>query len=619
MNQHPPLTEEDLPAGRVVVRFAGDSGDGIQLLGQQFAKSTAMNAHDLMTFADFPAEIRAPVGTLFGVSAFQIQFGGPVVVTVGERVDVLVAFNAAALKTNVAKLRPGGLIIADTEGFNERSLTKAEYETDPLHDGSLDAFRIQEIEITWLTREVAMDAGAAKKQADHTKNFWALGLIFWIFGRDRSAIRDWIHTKFAKDEAVSNANAAALDAGHAYGETMELGDYHVPSGEIVDFAPGTYRSATGTQTLVWGLATATVASGRTLHYCSYPITPASGLLQELAGLAGGSIRTFQAEDEIAAVSAAIGASYAGAIGVTASAGPGIALKGEAMSLAVAAELPLVVINVQRAGPSTGMPTKTEQADLDMALHGRHGEAPVIVLAPATPGDCFEMALEAVRLAVRHMTPVILLADGYIVNAAEPWCIPDATAIPPIEIPVPRVGDDGFQPFNRDDRTLARPWATPGMPGLEHRIGGIERADGSGHISYDPENHQIMTDMRAAKIQRAADDIPPASVETGPASGSVAVVGWGSTYGPINAAVREFGAEGHDVAQIHLRHLSPLPRGLEDLLNTFDKVLVVEMNTGQLRRLLRAEFLIPAQGLNQITGQPFAVSTVKQAVLDLMEG
>ncbi len=609
---------EELRRGRVVVRFAGDSGDGIQLLGGEFAKSVAASEHDILTFADFPAEIRAPVGTLFGVSAFQIQFGGPRIFTTGDRIDVLFAFNPAALKTNLERVRDGGLVVLDGEVFTERNLRKAAYAEDPRETGELGRYRVIDVPITRLAREVASSCGVSKKEADRSKNFWALGLAYWMFGQDRTATQQWIREKFAASETIAEANVSAFDAGHAYGETIELDHHELPEAYNAEFPAGRYRSATGTETLVYGLAAATIATGRPLCFCSYPITPASAILHGLARFNTSSIRTFQAEDEIAAVCAAIGASYGGAIGVTASSGPGIALKGEAIGLAVGAELPLVVIDVQRAGPSTGMPTKTEQADLELALYGRHGEASAIVLAPANPAECFDAALEAVRLATALMVPVILLMDGYIANASEPWQLPDLDQLPRIERSPPSVGDGPFQPFLRDPETLSRPWASPGMAGLEHRIGGIERSDGSGHISYDPDNHQRMTDLRAEKVSRASRLVPRASIELGEATGDVALVAWGSTHGPVAAAVNELRKEGHAVSHVHLRNLSPLPDGLEDLLKGFRHVLVVEMNKGQLRRLIRSEFLLPAHGLNQVTGRPFTVAKVKRAVHELLD-
>ena len=610
--------EADLRRGRVVVRFAGDSGDGIQLLGGEFGKVVARSERDILTFADFPAEIRAPVGTLFGVSAFQIQFGGPRILTMGDRVDVLFAFNPAALRTNLAAVRDGGLIFVDKDAFTKRNLDKAGYTQSPIESGELGRCKVIEIDIARLAREVATDCGVTKKQADRTKNFWALGLAYWMFDQDRTSTQDWIREKFAKQPEVSDANVAALNAGHAFGETLEIGRDQLPQAYRASFADGTYRAASGTETLVHGLLAASIASGRPICYCSYPITPASNILHGLARFSCENVRTFQAEDEIAAVCAAIGASFGGALGVTASSGPGIALKGEAIGLAIGAELPLVVIDVQRAGPSTGMPTKTEQADLNLALYGRHGEAPAIVLAPAKSSECFEAAIQACRLSVKYMVPVVLLLDGYIANASEPWRLPDLAALPEFVRNAPAQPDGTFQPFQRDSDTLARPWAVPGTEGFEHRIGGIERSDGSGNISYEPDNHQRMTELRAAKVQRAVTDLEKADVELGPQEGKVAVVAWGSTYGPVEAAVNELLKENFAVSHIHLRSLSPLPDGLEELLRRFSEVLVVEMNSGQLRRLIRSEYLIPAHGLNQISGRPFTVAKVKQAVRALVE-
>ena len=601
----------------ITVRFAGDSGDGVQILGAEFSKSSALKGHDLFTFPDFPAEIRAPVGTTFGVSAFQIQFGGPQILTPGDDIDVLIAFNPAALKTNLGDLRPGGLLIVDDGVFNQRNLTKAGYDANPLDDGSLDDFRLHKIDVTKLTSEAVSETGVTKKQANQAKNFWALGLTFWMFERERAPTRKWLETKFAKVPEIAAANVAALNAGHAFGETVELSrDFaaHVAAGQ---FETGNYRTITGIEAMANGLAAVSCCSGLKLVYCSYPITPASGLLHALAKLQGKGVVTFQAEDEIAAAAAAVGVSYGGALGISGSSGPGISLKSEAMSLAVATELPMVLINVQRAGPSTGMPTKTEQADLMLALYGRHGEAPCPVIAPATPSECFQAMLDAAQIAIRHMTPVIVLADGYIANASEPWRIPDLDDLPEIETRF-HTDPESFQPFARDAESLARPWVKPGTPELQHRIGGIEKASGSGHISYDPENHQEMTNLRAEKIARVAESFPPAAIEQGKAPGKVALVGWGSTYGTLSAATEDLLDEGFECAHIHLRTLAPLPRGLEELLRQFDHVLVAEMNSGQLLRILRAEFLIPATGLNQVTGQPLKVETVKTAIRALVE-
>ncbi|MCB9948220.1 MAG: 2-oxoacid:acceptor oxidoreductase subunit alpha [Rhodospirillaceae bacterium] len=602
---------------RIVVRFAGDSGDGIQLLGTETAKATALSGHDLMTLPDFPAEIRAPVGTTFGVSAYQIQFGGPEILTSGDAADVLVAFNPAALKTNLHTLRPGGLLIVDKGSLTKRGLEKAGYAADPTEDGSLAGYRMLLIDITGLTAVAVAASGVGKKQAGQSKNFWALGLVFWMFGHDRAATRGWIEAKFKKTPETAAANTAALDAGHAYGETAEIGADIALRAAPAKRTPGLYRTVTGTDAMAMGLAAVAACSGLKVSYCTYPITPASALLHVLARLRGQGVVTFQAEDEIAAVCAAVGASYAGGLGVTGSSGPGMALKAEAMGLAVAAELPLIAIDVQRAGPSTGMPTKAEQGDLTMAIHGRHGEAPCCVLAPATPSDCFDAAIEAARIAIGHMTPVIILSDAYIANAAEPWRVPDADALPDIT-PVFRTDPAGFQPFLRDAETLARPWVRPGTPELVHRIGGLERSADTGHISYDPANHDRMTRLRDEKIARIAETAPPARIEEGPESGDILVVGWGSTYGPLKSATRRVRARGHAVGHLHLRMLWPLPRGLEDILRSFKRIVVAEMNSGQLREIIRARFLLPAEGFNQVTGQPLKSGDVEAHVLRMLE-
>ena len=614
------VSQSDLVAtntGRVVVRFAGDSGDGVQILGGQFAKSSALSGHDILTFPDFPAEIRAPVGTTNGVSAFQIQFGGPLILTHGDTVDVLIVFNPAALKTNIQSLRKGGLLIVDESQFTKRGFKKAGYDEDPLETAEYANFQVLKIDIVRHTVEAVAETGASKKEGDRAKNFWALGLTFWMFGRSRADTKSWLSEKFAKLPIVAAANIAALDAGHAYGETMEIGGDLAARPARAELAPGNYRAITGIDAMALGLAAAAACSGVKIAYCSYPITPASGLLHGLAKFRGKGVITFQAEDEIAAASAAVGASFGGALGVTGSSGPGIALKSEAMSLAVGAELPLVVVNVQRAGPSTGLPTKAEQSDLMMAMYGRHGEAPCVVLAASTPSECFQIMIDAAHIAMKFMTPVVVLADGYIANAAEPWLVPDVASLPDIT-PEFRADPDGFQPFMRNAQTLARPWVKPGTPGLQHRIGGIERASDSGHISYDPANHQTMTDLRADKIERVADHLPAVEIERGKAGGKVAVVAWGSTFGAVNAAVKEIIDAGGDVAHIHLRSISPLPRGLAEMLRGFDHVLVPEMNSGQLSRLFRAEYLVDAKGLNQVTGKPFMVSTVMAAISDLLE-
>ncbi len=602
----------------VVVRFAGDSGDGVQITGSQFSDTTAFAGNDLATFPDFPAEIRAPTGTTYGVSAYQINFGARKILTSGDAPDVLVALNPAALKVNVAELQTGGLIIVDEATFGARDLKKAGYETNPLEDGTLDAYRLLPIDISVRTLEAVKEFGLTKKEALRSKNMWTLGLVYWLYDRDRRSSIDWLRQKFGKRPEIADANIAALNAGHAFGETNELSEvgpgYKVPPAAI---APGLYRSVTGAQALAWGLVAGARLSDLELFFGSYPITPASSILHTLAGLKAFGVVTFQAEDEIAAVCSAIGASYGGALGVTSSSGPGIALKGEALGLAVAVELPLIVVNSQRAGPSTGLPTKTEQSDLYQAVYGRNGDSPMAVLAARSPSDCFETAIEAARLATKYMTPVMLLTDGYVANASEPWLIPDFNDYEPFPVSFYTDAED-FHPFQRDPETLARVWATPGTPGLAHRIGGLERDYDSGNVSYDADNHQRMTDVRADKIAGIADDIPQQTVELGNDSGRIVVVGWGSTYGPIERAVTNMRADGLDVSHVHLRHIWPLPRNLGDLLRRFDRVLVPEMNTGQLLTVLRSEYLIDAEGLNKVTGKPFKIAEIEAAVRTRLE-
>ncbi len=597
----------------VVVRFAGDSGDGMQLTGSQFTVATALEGSDLATFPDFPAEIRAPVGTTYGVSAFQINFGSSRVLTAGDAPDVLVAMNPAALKVNIGDLRAGGLLVVDTGSFNERNFQKAGYETNPLTDNSLAAYQVLSIDMSAMTLEAVKSFELSQKEALRCKNMWTLGLTLWMFGRPRQPIVEWLKAKFAKRPDVAEANIAALNAGHAYGETAEL------SGQVKRYAigkaslePGLYRTVTGGQALAWGLVAASELAKLPIFFGSYPITPASPVLHHLASMKEFGVMTFQAEDEIAAICSAIGASYAGALGVTSSSGPGIALKGEAIGLAIATELPLVILNTQRAGPSTGLPTKTEQSDLYQAVYGRNGDAPMPVLAAATPADCFNMAIEAARLAVKYMTPVMLLSDGYIANAAEPWKLPDLKSLKPFPVAF-RTEKEGFHPFLRDPKTLARVWAVPGTPGLQHRIGGIERNYDSGHISYDAANHQRMTETRQKKVLGIANDIPLQTTESGNSTGKLAVVGWGSTYGAIEQAVRRARKDGLDVSHIHLRYIWPLPRNLGELLRGFEKVIVPEMNTGQLLTVLRSEYLVPAQGLNKISGQPFKIADILAAI------
>ena len=607
----------------VVVRFAGDSGDGMQLTGSQFTLATALAGNDLATFPDFPAEIRAPIGTTFGVSAFQINFGAREIVTAGDAPDVLVAMNPAALKVNFSDVKPGGTIIADTGTFNARNLKKAGFDNDPLEDDALDGYQVLKIDISKLTLEAVKEHELSNKEALRSKNMWTLGLIYWMYDREREPTIDWLRGKFAKLPNVAEANISALNAGHIFGESTEMPGgmrgYIVRQAEI---SPGLYRTVTGAEALAWGLAAGGKLANLRMVLASYPITPASTLLHILAGMKQFDIVTFQAEDEIAAVCAAIGASFAGSLGVTSSSGPGIALKGEAIGLAISTELPLIVVNSQRAGPSTGMPTKTEQSDLYQSVYGRNADSPLVVLAASSSANCFDMGIEAVRLATKYMTPVMLLSDGYMGNASEPWLIPDFDSFEPFPVKfadADQVGEEGFMPYVRDEDTLARPWAKPGTVGLEHRIGGIERADGTGNISYDAENHQRMTKLRAAKIDGIANDIPLQAVEQGKDRGKLAVVGWGSTYGPISRAVGNMRDMGYDVSHVHVRHIWPLPRNLGDLLGGFEQVVVSEMNNGQLVTVLRAEYLIPAEPFNKITGQPFKISEIEEAIQSRLDG
>jgi len=600
-----------------VVRFAGDSGDGMQLTGGRFTLATAMAGNALATFPDFPAEIRAPTGTTFGVSSFQINFGSRIIKTSGDAFDVLVAMNPAALKVELNELKIGGLLIIDTGSFTERNLRKAGFDDSPLEGSALDAYRVVEIDISKMTLDAVKNLGLNNKEALRCKNMWTLGFVYWMFGRGRVETADWLNTKFAKRQDIADANIAALNAGHAFGETAEIADgfqgFTVLESKV---EPGLYRTVTGAEALTWGLVTGCKKAELDMTFCSYPITPASPILHQLASLPEYGVLTFQAEDEIAAVCAAIGASFAGTLGVTSSSGPGIALKTEAIGLAIAIEMPLIIVNVQRAGPSTGLPTKTEQSDLYQAVYGRNADSPLVVLAANSPSDCFDVAVEAVRLATKYMTPVMVLSDGYIGNASEPWKIPDVDQIEPF--PVTFHSDaENFSPYMRDEKTLARPWAIPGTPDLMHRIGGIER-DSHGQISYDPENHQKMTDIRAAKINNIADDFPEQGVDQGTVSGKMCVVGWGSTYGPISRAVNNLRDDGLDVSHIHLRHIWPLPRNLGDLLKGFDQILVPEMNTGQLVNVLRSEYLVDAKGFNKVSGQPFKIIELEAEIRSRVE-
>lgn len=595
-----------------VVRFAGDSGDGIQLQGQQFTVASAVSGHDLATLPDFPAEIRAPTGTRYGVSAFQIQFGSDRITTPGDEPSVLIAFNPAALVVNLTHLSSGATIIVDENAFTTQRLKRADLNTNPLEDGSLSEFNVIRIPISELTQQAAKPFGLGSKDSLRGKNFWALGLMLWLFDQPRDQTQQWIKSKFARNEAVRDANLAALNAGHVYGETTELThgltQYKTPQASL---EAAEYRTLTGAEALALGLVAAGELADTELMFCSYPITPASGLLHELAGLEDAGVATFQAEDEIAAICTAIGASYGGKLGVTSSSGPGIALKTEAMGLAVATELPLVIINTQRAGPSTGMPTKTEQSDLYQAVYGRNADTPIPVVASRSPADCFDTAIEAVRIALRHMTPVILLSDGYISNASELWAIPDIEGYAPITTNKPTAESSGGV-FDRSPETHARLWPTPGDSRFIHRVGGIEKDIATGNISYDADNHQAMTDLRHAKIASVADFIPAQEIEQGTHHG-LAVVAWGSTYGAVYQAVKQCMKEGYAVAQIHLRHLNPLPSNLGSLLDQFDQVLIPELNSGQLATLLRDKLLIDSIQLNKVTGQPLTITELKAAI------
>jgi len=598
----------------VVVRFAGDSGDGMQLTGGQFTLSTALAGNDLATFPDFPAEIRAPQGTTFGVSAFQINFGSTAIETAGDAPDVLVAMNPAALMTNVGALREGGLIIADEGEFGARNLAKAGYAENPLENDSLARWQLLKLNISQLTLQAVKPFGLGNKEALRCKNMWTLGLALWMFDRDRAPLVQWLKDKFAKAPQLAEANIAALNAGHAYGETAELSgplkQHHISAAPAEE---GLYRTVTGAESISLGLVVGTQLAGVKMFFGGYPITPASAILHHLSRLKEYDVTTFQAEDEIAAIASAIGASYAGSLGITSSSGPGIALKGEAIGLAIMTELPLVIVNSQRGGPSTGLPTKTEQSDLYQAVYGRNGDAPMPVIAARSPADAFECAIEAVRLATQFMTPVMLLTDGYIANAAEPWKVPDMSSYTPFPVAfMAEAPEGGFLPYGRDAK-LARPWVKPGTPGLLHRIGGIEKALGTGHIDYSPDTHQAMTDIRQNKVLGIADHIPEQDVALGDGSGRLAVVGWGSTFGPIHQAVRRVRARGAAVDHIHIRHIWPLPRNLGDLLKRYEKILVPEMNTGQLKTVLRDQYLVDAKPLNKVSGQPFRIAEIETAI------
>ncbi len=599
------------------VRFCGDSGDGMQLAGTQFTNTSALVGNDVATFPDFPAEIRAPRGTKAGVSGYQIHFSSKEIFTPGDTVDALVAMNPAALATNIDDLRQGGILVANEAAFDKKGLEQAGYDSNPLEDNSLSAFSLYVVDMSKLTRTAVEGLGLSHKEADRCRNFFAMGLVFWLYNRPLEPTLRFIDAKFGKRPDVARANSLALKAGYNYGETVEAisTQYHVPRAKL---PPGTYRSIMGNIALAWGLVAAARMSGARLFLGAYPITPASDILHELARHKEFDVLTFQAEDEIAAVSATIGAAFAGAMAVTASSGPGIALKGEALGLAVMTELPMIVVNVQRGGPSTGLPTKTEQADLFQAMFGRNGECPMPVIAARSPADCFDAAQEAWRLAVRHMTPVFLLTDGYIANGSEPWRIPDIADLHKVEVSHPSGRENGepFMPYERDER-LARPWALPGTPGLEHRIGGLEKEDVTGTVSYDPANHEHMIKIRAAKVAKIADDIPPQPLD-GPDSGDVLVLSWGGTYGTCATAVHTVQARGQAVTHCHLRYLNPLPKELGDIMQRFKTVLIPELNMGQLRTMIRAEYLVDAVGLNKVQGKPFSVAEVVVKIEELLK-
>ncbi len=615
----PTTTKPRQDIASAVIRFAGDSGDGMQLTGTQFAAEAAWAGNDLATLPNFPAEIRAPAGTTFGVSSFQIQFGSREVYTPGDAPDALIAMNPAALKVHLGDLKRSGLLIVNTSEFVDKNFAKCGYKSNPLDDATLgERYRLHKIDITRLTREALKDLGLNVKDMDRSRNFFALGLVSWLYSRPLEPTIEWARQKFGKTPKILEANLRALKAGLHYGETTESSFVEVYDLAPAKMPPGVYRQAMGNQALAWGLIAAAQRAGRPLVYGAYPITPASDVLHELVYHKRFRVRTFQAEDEIAAIGAAIGAAYGGAIGVTGSSGPGIALKGEAIGLAVMCELPLVILDIQRGGPSTGLPTKTEQADLLQAVFGRNSECPAIVIAPKTPGDCFFMGYEAVRLAVKYMHPVLVLSDGYLANGAEPWKIPDLATLPPIPLEF-RTDPTGFLPYERDPVSLARPWAIPGTPGLEHRIGGLEKQHRSGTVNYEPDNHELMIRLREEKVRRVAAEIPPTEI-FGPAEGDLLVVGWGSTYGSITAAVEQAHDEGRrSVSSIHLRYLNPLPPDLGDILKRFKRVLVPEINRGQLLRIIRAEFLIDAIGLNRVRGLPLAKAEIREAFEHVLAG
>jgi 2-oxoglutarate ferredoxin oxidoreductase subunit alpha len=609
---------------RVVIRFAGDSGDGMQLTGDRFTSVSALFGNDLSTLPDYPAEIRAPAGTLAGVSAFQVSIADHDILTPGDAPNVLVAMNPAALKANLNDLLSGGIVLVNSDAFDERNLAKAGYAANPLTDDSLAAYTVYEVPMTSLTLEAAKPTGAKPRDAERSKNFFALGLVSWMYTRPVEETLAWISERFAKNTTVAESNALAFKAGYNFGETAEL---FVSAYEVkpTHFDPGTYTNISGNTAIAWGLVAASQLAKLPIFLGSYPITPASDILHELSKHKNFGVRTMQAEDEIAGVGAALGAAFGGHLGVTTTSGPGVVLKSETIGLAISMELPLVIIDIQRGGPSTGLPTKTEQADLLLAVYGRHGESPLPVIAAKTPSDCFWAAIEAVRLAVKYRTPVILLSDGYLANGTEPWRLPAVSDLPDIALPFATEanstdadGNPVFLPYLRDPETLARPWAVPGTPGLEHRVGGLEKSDPTGNISYDPLNHERMVHVRAAKVAGIAKEIPPVEVD-GQEGAEVLVLGWGSTYGSIGAAVNAARVKGQKVAHAHLTHLNPFPSNLGDVLRSYQKVIVPEMNLGQLSKLVRAEFLVDAQAVTKVQGQPFKAAEIEAAITEALEG
>jgi 2-oxoglutarate ferredoxin oxidoreductase subunit alpha len=617
------VTKQVLELDHVIIRFAGDSGDGMQLTGDRFTQETAVFGNDLSTLPNFPAEIRAPAGTLPGVSSFQLHFADHQILTPGDAPDVLVAMNPAALMANLKDLPRGGDLIVNTDEFTRRNLTKVGYEQNPLEDGSLDAYKVHPVPLTSLTVKALEDQSLSRKDAERSKNMFALGLLSWLYGRPAEGTLSFLEAKFGKKPEIYKANVTAFQAGWNYGETTE--DFSVRyEVKPAPIAPGKYRNITGNIALSYGLIAAGQLAKLPIFLGSYPITPASDILHELSKHKRFGIRTFQAEDEISAASSALGAAFGGALAITTTSGPGMLLKAETVGLAVSMELPMIIVDVQRAGPSTGMPTKTEQADLLMALYGRNGESPVPVVAAATPSDCFFAAIEAARIAITYRTPVILLSDGYVANGSEPWRIPDVSSLPDLSADfsfatldnAPMNGTD-FLPFRRDPKTLARPWAIPGTPGLEHRIGGIEKADGAGTISYDPDNHDLMVRTRQAKVDGIANFIPPVEVDDPSGVAKLLVLGWGSTYGSIGAAVRRARLAGHAVAQAHLRHMNPYPANLGEVLRSYDKVLVPEINLGQLSLLLRGKFLVDVISYNRVNGLPFPAAELAEAIEEVL--